>query len=139
MKSILSVGAGGILGALARYYITVPLNSNGWFPVGTFTVNMIGSFFLAFFLTVILEYMQSSSYLVIALSTGFIGSFTTFSSLSVEAVKIAQYSPSHSLLYISASFVFGIILAFSGRLVGKMLLTGRRSKAVQEERVDVCD
>ena len=139
MKSILSVGAGGVLGALARYYITVPLISNGWFPVGTFTVNMIGSFFLAFFLTVILEYMQSSSYLVIALSTGFTGSFTTFSSLSVEAVKIAQYSPVNSLLYISASFVFGFFLAFMGRLTGKILIANLKSDAVNEERADICD
>ena len=139
MKSILSVGVGGTIGALTRYFLSAPLNSNGWFPLGTFTVNMIGSFILALFLTVILEYMQSSSYLVIALSTGFTGSFTTFSSLSVEAVKLAQYSPVNSLLYISASFIFGFFLAFMGRLTGKVLIANLKSDAANDERADICD
>lgn len=126
MKSILSVGIGGVLGAIARYYITVPLNSHGWFPTGTLTVNLIGSFFLAFFLTIILEYFESTSFLVLAVSTGFTGSFTTFSSLSVEAVNISETSPLNTLLYIGVSFVLGFILAFAGRYLGKILISVKR-------------
>lgn len=125
MRSVLSVGIGGVLGAMARYYITMPLNSHGWFPTGTLTVNLIGSFFLAFFLTIILEYYENNSFFVMAVSTGFTGSFTTFSSLSVEAVKISQASSLNTLLYIGVSFVLGFILAFAGRYLGKILISVR--------------
>ncbi|WP_066640147.1 fluoride efflux transporter FluC [Desulfolucanica intricata] len=135
MKSIISVGIGGVLGALVRYYITVPLNSHDWFPVGTLIVNLVGSIFLAFFLTVILEYFQSSSYLVLAVSTGFTGSFTTFSSLSVEVVKIAEASPLNALLYIGVSFIFGFLLSFAGRFVGKVFLTNMKSEETKLERI----
>jgi CrcB protein len=100
---------------------------------------MIGSFILVFFLTVILEYIQSTSYLVLAVSTGFVGAFTTFSSLSVEAVKIAQYSPVNSLLYICSSFVFGFILAFIGRLTGKVLIANLKRETESAEGADVCE
>lgn len=136
MKNILSVGIGGVLGAVARYYITAPLNSHGWFPTGTLTVNLIGSFFLAFFLTIILEYFESTSFFVMAVSTGFTGSFTTFSSLSVEAVKMAQASPLNMLLYISVSFVLGFILAFSGRYLGKKLINVRSQRMPVKEAGD---
>jgi len=78
MKKVISVGFGGALGALARYYIYVPLNSHSIFPWGTLTVNLLGSFFLAFFLTFALRHFYHKSLLVLAISTGFAGSFTTF-------------------------------------------------------------
>lgn len=81
--NLLSVGIGGVLGALARYYIYVPLNSNSVFPWGTLTVNLAGSFFLALFLTVALRHFYHKSFLVLSVSTGFTGAFTTFSSISL--------------------------------------------------------
>lgn len=136
MKNILSVGMGGVLGALARYYITIPLGGSHWFPVGTFTVNLTGSFLLAFFLTVILEYYKSSSYLVLAVSTGFMGSLTTFSTLSVESVTIAQFSPLNALVYAGLSFIFGFLSAVTGRLLGKAIAGWLRRKQLQRGRVE---
>lgn len=121
MKGIISVGIGGVFGALVRYYISAPLNSGGWFPWGTLAVNLAGCFLLAFFLTVVLKYLDGSSYLVLAVSTGFIGSLTTFSTLSVEAVLLAQVSPSHTLIYYGVSIIFGLLLAFTGRSAAKLL------------------
>lgn len=117
--NLLSVGIGGVLGALARYYIYMPLNSNSSFPWGTLTVNLAGSFFLAFFLTVALRHFYHKSFLVLSVSTGFTGAFTTFSSVSVEAVYLAYKAPLLLLIYIGVSFSAGLILAYIGRQLGK--------------------
>lgn len=121
MKGFISVGLGGVFGALARYYISAPLNSGSWFPWGTLAVNLAGCFLLAFFLTVILEHLAGNSYLVLAVSTGFIGSLTTFSALSLEAVRLAQIAPIHTLIYYGVSFTLGLFLAFAGRFAAKQL------------------
>lgn len=113
--NIISVGIGGILGALARYFIYIPLNSGSLFPWGTLTVNMLGSFFLAFFLTVALRHFPHRSLLVLSISTGFAGAFTTFSSVSVEAVKFMSGNPLLGLFYVLASFLGGLLLAYIGR------------------------
>lgn len=117
--NLLSVGIGGVLGALARYYIYVPLNSNSLFPWGTLTVNLAGSFFLALFLTVALRHFYHKSFLVLSVSTGFTGAFTTFSSVSVEAVNLASKTPLLLFVYIGISFSAGLLLAFAGRQLGK--------------------
>lgn len=62
------VGLGGILGALARYGISIILNDRGLVPWGTLAVNMSGCFMLALFLTLILYKYSSQSYLVLAVS-----------------------------------------------------------------------
>lgn len=131
MKGVLSVGIGGFFGALARYYISGPLNSVGWFPWGTLVVNLAGCLLLAFFLTVILEYLAGTSFLVLAVSTGFIGSLTTFSTLSVEAVNLALISPFHTLNYYGVSLVLGLLLAFAGRHTAKMLTGAIKGKKLE--------
>ncbi|MFZ5633231.1 MAG: fluoride efflux transporter FluC [Bacillota bacterium] len=135
---IISVGFGGFLGALARYYLYAPLNSNSVFPWGTLTVNLLGSFLLAFFLTVALRYFYHRSFLVLAVSTGFTGSFTTFSAVSVEMVKLAAVSPALPVVYIAASFSAGLFLAFAGRRLGNIFssIVDGRLMAGEADNVD---
>ncbi|MFZ5595479.1 MAG: fluoride efflux transporter FluC [Bacillota bacterium] len=128
--NIISVGIGGILGALARYFIYIPLNSRSFFPWGTLTVNMMGSFFLVFFLTVALRRFPHRSSLVLGVSTGFTGAFTTFSSVSVEAVKLLSGNPLLGLFYVLSSFLGGLLLAYTGRHVA------RRLSAPADERLE---
>ncbi|MHB8158864.1 MAG: fluoride efflux transporter FluC, partial [Desulfocucumaceae bacterium] len=111
MKNFISVGLGGSIGALARYFIYVPLNTYSPFPWGTLTVNLFGSFFLAFFLTIALRHLYHRATLVLAVSTGFTGAFTTFSAVSVEIVKLSSTYPTLSLIYIGVSFTAGLFLA----------------------------
>ncbi|MFZ5644319.1 MAG: fluoride efflux transporter FluC [Bacillota bacterium] len=129
----LSVGLGGILGALVRYFFYSNFNSASLFPLGTLTVNLTGSFFLAFFLTVALRHLQHRSVLVLAVSTGFTGSFTTFSSLSVEAVNLLHLNPVAFAFYIIASFFPGLLLAFAGRRLGDSFSLWLDSKLSQSE------
>ncbi|MDY6817149.1 MAG: fluoride efflux transporter CrcB [Halobacteriales archaeon] len=76
------VGAGGALGALLRYWVTDRLPADR-FPVGTLTVNVLGSFALG-----VLTFLGADSELVLFLGTGACGSFTTYSSFAFETVRL---------------------------------------------------
>ena len=75
---ILAVGTGGFLGAIARYYISQKLNKTveDRLPLGTLAVNLFGSFLLGFILSIGLEEIY-----ILLIGTGFLGAFTTFSTL----------------------------------------------------------
>jgi CrcB protein len=76
------VGAGGALGAVLRYLVTRRVDLGG-VPAGTFLVNVVGSFVLAF-----VTFVGAESRLLLFVGTGACGSFTTFSSFSVETVRL---------------------------------------------------
>ncbi|WP_051273443.1 fluoride efflux transporter FluC [Desulfotruncus alcoholivorax] len=135
----ISVGMGGILGALARYAVSLLLNNNGLLPWGTFAVNMAGCFFIALFLTLVMHKLSGQSYFVLAVATGFIGSFTTFSTLSVEGIMLFQSSAFLALLYLGLTLLAGLIFTWSGYATGQYILTtgwGERwtGLSVKEER-----
>lgn len=76
------VGTGGAIGALLRTVVSQQVDIDE-FPVGTFTVNVVGSFSLGLFTFLSLDHS-----LLLLLGTGVCGSFTTFSSFSFETVRL---------------------------------------------------
>ncbi|GMA52105.1 putative fluoride ion transporter CrcB 1 [Alicyclobacillus contaminans] len=82
--SYVAVALGGFLGACARYWLTEQLGTVHGFPVATLLINLAGSFVLAWFYTFTLERMPIHPHVRIGFGTGFIGAFTTFSTLNVE-------------------------------------------------------
>lgn len=85
------VAAGGALGAVARYLASAWVQdlAGSPFPWGTFAVNVIGSFVLGFSL-VWLQTAVSSTEVRQFVAIGFLGSFTTFSTYSYEALTLAR-------------------------------------------------
>lgn len=86
MMEFFLVGIGGALGAMSRFFINKQFS---WaeYPLATFSVNIIGSFLLGFFLAKIsMQYPQH--YLI--LGVGFCGAFTTFSTFCFEIVQFFQ-------------------------------------------------
>ena len=93
MSLWLLVGLGGFVGAVLRYWIS------GWiqsgfitFPVGTLTVNFLGSLVLS-----IIVYTSQYRGLLgeearIFLTVGLLGSFTTMSTFSFESIKLLEQS-----------------------------------------------
>ncbi len=85
-QSFLAIGSGGFLGAILRAYV------NGWasktfshdIPIGTFTVNVLGSFLMGaiFVLSHNLELIPPHIRSFIA--TGILGAFTTYSTFAIE-------------------------------------------------------
>lgn len=78
------VGIGGSLGALGRFALARYLPAET-FPLGTFAVNVLGSFFLGF-----ITFAGASEGLLLFLGVGICGSFTTFSSFSFETVRLYE-------------------------------------------------
>lgn len=114
-KSILLIGFGGALGSICRYllgqWITKMNSSN--FPLGTFTVNIIGSFIIGIFIAYFSNTSQSSVKLF--LISGFCGGFTTFSAFTAENINLIQSGQwSTAFIYTLCSLVLGIVAVFLG-------------------------
>lgn len=76
------VGVGGAIGALLRQYVSSQIDGSD-VPLGTVTVNVSGSFLLG-----LVTFLGVGNDLFFFLGTGVAGSFTTFSSFSVETVRL---------------------------------------------------
>lgn len=114
MMYYLFVFIGGFIGSISRYLVgnaIHPLASG--FPVQTFFINCIGSFFLGAFLPFAKTRFKPEYSLLIG--TGFTGAFTTFSTFSLENVLLMNEKQFIvSILYIFLSILIGTFLSFSG-------------------------
>ncbi|MDX1646751.1 MAG: fluoride efflux transporter CrcB [Longimicrobiales bacterium] len=107
---LLVVGVGGALGAIARYLATEWLRNvaGATFPWGTFAVNVAGSIALGFAM-IWLQSFSSSSQLRQLVAIGFLGSFTTFSTFSYEALILARAGDgARAVAYVAGSVVLGV-------------------------------
>lgn len=118
MKVFLLVAAGGFLGAMSRFGLNNYIQSKhkSPFPFGTFIINISGSFLLG----LLFGYKQLPREIFFLLGTGFMGAYTTFSTFELEAVELMRKKEMvTSLLYLVASVVIGVILAYGGYAIGK--------------------
>ncbi len=86
MKKYILISAFGMAGAICRYSIGLTLLDT--FPWGTLIVNIVGCFLLPFVFIYVRERGIISEELVIAMGTGFIGAFTTFSAFSIDCINL---------------------------------------------------
>lgn len=115
------VGLAGFLGAILRYLIGLVLSDESQvFPFSTLIINLIGSFLLAWLTTVVFKKISIASNIKTAIGTGFVGSFTTFSTFSVESVKLFQSNHLFlGVIYVLVSLFGGLILSRLGFSVRK--------------------
>jgi len=92
MRQMAAVAAGGAVGAVLRWWMAAAIQrlAGGSFPWGTFAVNAIGSFLLGFLFIWLLERSSMGELMRLAVTVGFLGAFTTFSTYSVESVRLLQ-------------------------------------------------
>jgi CrcB protein len=119
----LFVGAGGIIGSLFRYLLSnlaVSLWGND-FPFGTLFVNLSGAFFLGWFSSRFVYPKKLHPNAIVAISTGIAGSYTTFSTFSLETIRLLT-SESHlfGVLYMGISLLGGLVLVSLGLSVGDL-------------------
>ena len=113
--NLFTVMLGGFLGAITRYKIGEWVQTDNGFPMGTLLINLLGCLVLGWFLTFITIRKNISPQLTLFIGTGFIGSFTTFSTFSVETILLFQNGHMvYSVLYVLISITFGILLAHLG-------------------------
>ncbi|PLT27523.1 fluoride efflux transporter FluC [Peribacillus deserti] len=111
----LFVGLAGTLGAILRYAIGITFFTHSTFPFTTLFINLIGSFLLAWLTTNLFKRISVSPLLVSAIGTGFVGSFTTFSTLSVETVTLLKDGELLlGIIYIFVSIFGGLLMSRIG-------------------------
>jgi len=118
VKSVVAVLIGGAVGTALRLGVDVILPHGGVvFPVGTFLVNLFGSFLLA--VLVARVWPSAVEWLRAGLGPGLLGSFTTFSALAVSAVELTSAGVGlEAVVYVVASLVGGITAAVLGLRLG---------------------
>lgn len=118
MSNFLLVGAGGAIGSMLRYAISLLIGVK-IFPYATLTVNVAGSLLIGIFLGLSLK-NDISDYGWKFLAVGICGGFTTFSALSLESFRLLQQQRySVFLLYIVVSITAGILSTFAGYTLSK--------------------
>ena len=118
--TLLVVGVGGALGAISRYLASgwVQDMTGGPFPWGTMAVNVTGSLALGF----VLVWLQANVSVELRqfIALGFLGSFTTFSTFSYEAVALVRDGE----LWRAGGYVTGsVALGTLGLVAGMSLAT----------------
>jgi fluoride exporter len=110
-----------MIGSLLRYVVSL-VTSNVWydgFPYGTLIVNLIGSLFLGWFTSNIIASKKLNPVLATAIGTGITGSFTTFSTFSLESLTLLQSGNiGPALLYMLGSAIGGLLLTAAGFYFG---------------------
>jgi len=110
-QTILAIGLGGFLGAIARAYSVhlsnkmIPLE----FPVGVLIVNILGSFIIGVLFAIFAHYTLNDS-LKAFLTTGFLGALTTYSTFAIESFFLLQTSIFLGLTNMFLN-LFGTVLA----------------------------
>jgi len=117
IKKIFLLGAGGFIGSNLRYFTSLALH--GWFktnfPIGTLSVNVLGSFILGLIFSVTLSGKNMSPDVRLFLGTGLIGALTTFSTFSYETLQLLK---GHSLRLALYNVFLNLIIGFAACLLG---------------------
>ncbi len=123
LRNPLAVGLGAILGATLRYGLST-LFVHPTFPWSTLGVNISGCFFMGFAVVFFLnEAIKIHPDLYLLLTTGFLGSYTTFSSYELDTFLLwSHHYVSRALLYWGLSAILGILAYQLGERVAQRFL-----------------
>lgn len=116
--NVLLVIAGGILGTLARFGLENAIPTlHGW-PLPTLIINLAGAFLLGVLLEALLRRGADQGVrrtIRLAVGTGFMGAFTTYSTLATEAVHLgASNQVGGAVLYAVLSLLGGVLASTVG-------------------------
>lgn len=118
MRAWLFVGLAGMAGASCRFGLA-QLMPYADFPLATLIVNLTGTFLLCFLVAGALQRWTARKELQDAITTGFLGSFTTFSALSMEFILLAEEGrPGMAVLYVIVSLIGGLAAGAAGFYAG---------------------
>ena len=124
MRVAIAIAAAGALGALARYGLDAAVSRRfpTAFPWGTFVVNVSGALALGFLFTLFTEHLTVSPWLRAALTVGFLGAYTTFSTLSLETYRLLEDGAiGLALANVFGSAAAGLLAVYLGVIAGRAL------------------
>lgn len=120
MHLLLLIGIGGFIGAILRYLVSGWVqNGISYFPLGTLSVNVIGSFFLSVILYLTENKGVFSEETRIFLTIGILGAFTTMSAFSYESFRLLE---GKETLYLSINIIATVLLTLFAVLLGKIFV-----------------
>ena len=120
LKNILLVGTGSFVGGALRYLVSLWLKYTGGVPWATFLVNLIGCLLIGLLWGLFSRCANASQQLVLFLSVGLCGGFTTFSTFSKESLQLIQSGNWWYLaFYVTGSILLGILLVAAGVHIAK--------------------
>ncbi|RAQ97832.1 fluoride efflux transporter CrcB [Thermogemmatispora tikiterensis] len=120
---LVATGLAGALGALSRYVLGrfIAERVATAFPLGTLVINLTGAFAIGLVFGLAAAHVISTA-LQGVLATGFLGGYTTFSTMSWEGVELLRGGSSWlGLLYLIGSVLLGLLAAALGLALGRWL------------------
>lgn len=120
MQNILIIGIGGFLGAIARYGVALWIGQR-WgrsFPIGTFIINVTGSFLIGLLMTLFTERFMVNPQWRLMLVVGFLGAYTTFSTFEYETGALLKDG---EWLLAMANVVLSVVAGFIALKAGEVL------------------
>ena len=116
-EPLLLIAVGGFAGAILRHFLAVSLPT-ATLPWGTLAANVLGAFLLG----VLLYEARLSGILSpetrLIVGTGFLSSFTTYSTFAVETAGLA---PGFAAANVAANYAFGFLAVLCGRWVARVM------------------
>ena len=122
-RALLTVAAGGALGATARYAVDVVASAWGLAaPWATLTVNLVGCALMGLLVSAVLAHPARHPLWRPFLGIGVLGGFTTFSAFAADAVLLADAGDiAASAAYVIASLGGGLLALWLGTRLGRAL------------------
>lgn len=124
MQNLLIIGLGGFFGSLARYGAGIWIGQK-WgrmFPLGTFFVNITGSFLIGFLMALFTERLMIPPQWRMFFVIGFLGSYTTFSTFAYETGALLRDSEwLIAALNVALSVFVGLVALRLGESTARIL------------------
>lgn len=114
------VGIGGFFGAITRYSLALWIGQK-WgrsFPLGTFVINVSGSFFIGLLMSLFTERFMMNPQWRLLLVVGFLGAYTTFSTFEYETGRLVKDG---EWLIASMNVVFSVFVGFLALKIGELI------------------
>ena len=114
IRSILAVGIGSALGGIVRYLVGIipALKTTSDFPYPTMIVNILGAGLIGIAFALFSK-ENASDYYRLMIITGFLGGFTTFSTFSMDFIRLIQSgNTALAIIYAGGTIVVGFLFTW---------------------------
>jgi CrcB protein len=118
VNQLIAVACGGALGALLRYLLQTSLVYSGKFPMAIFIANVIGSLMMGVLFVLLQEKSLFAEWLRPFLMVGLLGAFTTFSTFSLDTIRLLETGQVMTAL---SNVILSVVVAIGAAYVGVML------------------
>lgn len=118
------IGVGGFAGSISRYGVDrwFGEHARGAFPLSTFVVNVSGCFLVGLTTALFDERVHVDPTLRSAITIGFLGAYTTFSTFALQAMRLGEArAVAVAFAYVAASVLVGLIAVVVGAWIGRSI------------------